>query len=747
MNNLNKQYALLGYNINIVKDIVKTMDDKKILPLLPKITLPKNTLLHYTTKQHDDIILGVTHKDDDEQFLPYSYNIPNPIDLVPLKHNVDIILTNDKELQLLDVTNVSIELGFNPLYFYINDTLYQTDEDIIYDYCKKHKLDGYINLNKPITLNEFNQCPYFIHNDVQSICPTIYLIKNEVVKTRGVIELTNKNKKYLTEQELTKLYNVLFCNLSYLIENLNDVKTKPVIDNHIIIFYDNEKPYDFTKIYQNKDYLDALTINYTNLKDECDFDCCGHMIEIKSVNPPKNVDIYVDYEIDVNASKKLFKTILSDISDKNNINSFLFQNYDKIATIKGYENLINLISGSNSIEQVGYIINELEKNIINTLYTNYKSSPKSYKNTVNFINLQYLPTTFQYLSSKIMDVLSSISTDDVVKIIQGEINKTIVQYFNIDYLMIDMNYKLYKKPSKLYQDLLNDVTKYKQEPVINLDYVKTILRLNDDEDTKNNIKQVYNDIYDIYKTFLKGTIQFNKLYHLLKVNELHNALFNFTQQYNLNVSLIMNYNELSSLPDMEQYNLDTLKELSLEEYEELLDELKLHIIKTKLLQQLSQFFALNKDKSLVKNFLDTNINRIVNNYLSNKDSDFNMFLQNTEADFYKFMISNIDISTIVKDIINYNTNDVMIDYIYNQLKIPLINKQKILKFVKNKNLFDIYLSYLRSEITKVDLEKAIFVNLNKEEKEEKEKEKKEKKDREEIEVERSVKSTKRKASK
>ena len=153
-----------------------------------------------------------------------------------------------------------------------------------------------------------------------------------------------------------------------MIENLNDVKTKPVIDNHIIIFYDNEKPYDFTKIYQNKDYLDALTINYTNLKDECDFDCCGHMIEIKSVNPPKNVDIYVDYEIDVNASKKLFKTILSDISDKNNINSFLFQNYDKIATIKGYENLINLISGSNSIEQVGYIINELEKNIINTLY-------------------------------------------------------------------------------------------------------------------------------------------------------------------------------------------------------------------------------------------------------------------------------------------------------------------------------------------------------------------------------------------
>ena len=742
MFNLNKQYALLGYNINIAKDIVKNMSDEQIFSLLPTTILEKNTVLHHITKSTDDIKLGEPLIID-EKLIPFQFDLPHSFN----KSNVDIISTNDQELKCLDVTQVSLELGFNPLYFYINDKLYQTDENLLYEYCKKKNLDGYINLNQPMTLNETSHCPYFNHhNHLEQICPTIYLINRKkygvtLLKTRGIIELTNKNRQYLTYQELIKLYNVLFCNIAYLIDIIDNVKTKPVLNNHIITFYSDDQEYSFDKVYKNKEYLDALTVNYTNLKDECDFDCCGQMNEIKNTQPPLlQIDIYSDEPTNTSLSKKLFKEILSIISDKYHINSFLFQNYEDIATLKGYENLNQFISEAQSIEQVGYIINHLEKNIINTLYTNYKASEKTFKTTVNFINLEYLPTTYRYIVTKIMNQLETMKKDDVKKLIQGELKnqKDIVKYFNINDLTIDMFYRLYKKPSHLYQALLNDIAQYKKEPVLDLNYIKMITKLNDDEETQMTIKKVYNNIYDIYKSFIQGQILFEQLYQLLEVNVLYNALFHFTQQYNLNVSLVMNYHALSQLPDMEQYNIDTLKELTLEEYEELLDDLKMHVIKTKLLQRLSQYFNLNKDKDNVKTFLNTNINRIINNYRDNKTSDLSLFLENPETDFYQFMTTDVPIDTIVQDIIHYNTNDVMLDVIYNQLKTPLINKNKILKLTKNKNLFDIDLSYLRNEMTRGDLEKAVFINLNKEENREENK-------KEKVE-ERTKKSTKRKKS-
>ena len=441
-NNLNKQYTLLGYNIDIVKDIVQKISDSKLLSLLPITTLQINTLFHYydklTTNEFNDYKLGHTQKlNEDTTLLQYHYE-PS----YDQKYNTDVILINDKPLKVLDVSQLSIELGFNPLHFYFNNTLYTIDEQAIYDYCKRKKLDGYINLNQLSSyFDTNNKCPLFVNQgEVNTICSTIYLLYDKdsedqyginKLKTIGMISTIKKNKEHLTPDQIIKLYNLLFCNISQLIEITDDVKTTPTIDNHVISFQDHNKDYDFIKIYKNKDILDNLFLNYTNLNDECDFDCCGqHMMEIKSnIIPPMNVDIFVNYPINTNKSDKLFIEILSRIASDYDINEFLFNHYEDLTEIEDYKNLTNYINESKSIEQVKNVINELEKHIIKKLYDNYKSSDKGYKATLNLINLQYIPKTYKYLINKVMDVLKELDIEDVINILQNNVFHRLNMYF------------------------------------------------------------------------------------------------------------------------------------------------------------------------------------------------------------------------------------------------------------------------------------------------------------------------------
>src|SRR5438445_3342615 len=200
--------------------------------------------------------------------------------MIKNKQNVNIVLYNDKRLKLLDVTELSIQLGFNPLYFHFNNQLYEVDEQVIYEYCDKNNLDGYINLNKPSKYSDYNnECfLYQNNNELYTLCPTVYLLNNQkygvnLLKMISVITLT-KNKNYLDLNELHKLRNVLFCTMSHLIEIIDDVKTKAIISYHILSFHDEKNnEYNFTIIYNAKNYLDALVINYTNINDTCEFEC------------------------------------------------------------------------------------------------------------------------------------------------------------------------------------------------------------------------------------------------------------------------------------------------------------------------------------------------------------------------------------------------------------------------------------------------------------------------------------------
>lgn len=725
--NLNKQYALLGYNIDIVKDVIVKMTDNKLLSMLPTTTIPKNTLFHYYDKLSksdiDKLTLNLGEKqivNEEETILPYHYQYTN----VTNKQNVDIILFNDKSLKLLDVTQISIELGFNPLYFYFNNILYKTDEDVIYDYCKHKKLDGYINLNEPLSyVDTNNNCPLFVHhNDITTLCPTIYLLnyKNYGVtnlNTLGVINLLTKNKSYLDIHQVNKLYNQLFCNISNLIEIISDVKTSPNINNHILSFIHDNQEYDFTKIYKNKNILDSLQVDYSNLNDFCEFDCCGQdMNEIKNLNLPINkVDIFVDYPINTNKSADLFKNILNVVSQKHDINDFLLNNYEEIAKIQDYHNLLIYINQAKSIEDIKRIIGDLEKHIVNKIYTNYKASNKGYKGNINFINLQYIPITYKYLINKIMGELEQLDIQEVINIIKNDNNKNINKYFNIDTFFIDIAYHLYNKPSKLVQDLLNDITTYKNGPIINLSYLKTIIKLDDNDELKNKLKQINLEIYDVYKSFIKGDILFDVLYQFLDVDTIYNYLLSFANKNNLNISLVMYYYDISKQKDMDDYNLQTLKTLkNVDEFEEQLNNIKTFIIVNRTLQVLVKQLNLNPDKPQVKNFLMVNIERIIDQYLNNINSDLSQFVTNNESQFNVLFNEDLNVNNIYQELLNYNTNEVMLDYIYKQLKVELINKNKILKLVKNKNLFDIYLQYLRNEVTKSDLEKAVFVNLKEE---------------------------------
>jgi hypothetical protein len=741
--NLNPQYALLGYNINVAKNIVKNMSDSKILSALPTKVIEINTLFFYTDKlsdkELDNLKLGESQKVDKETTqLEYSLHFLNHFDeIIKNKQNTNIVLYNTEILKLLDVSNLSIQLGFNPLYFHLDGQLIEMDDQVINEYCKRHELDGYINLNKPsIYLDYSNECLLYKNNDnLLTLCPTVYLINKKKyglnhLKILGVISLTKKNKVYLEVSELTKLHNILFCTLSHLIELTDDVKTKADLTNHVLTFYENGKEYDFTKIYSHKNYLDALLINYTNINDVCEFECCVQdMIEIKTnVIPTKpNLEVFTNQIIENHAADKLFKIILNNFATQYDINSFLFNNYTQISTIPKFSELNNYIQQAQSMEDIKKIFKDLETEIINTLHANYKANQNNYKTTLNLINLQYIPTTLSYLSNQILSILETVTIDDVITIINGEDNpnlhksiKAINNYFNVDSFYIDITFHQYKKPQSLLQDLLNDVTSHKHKPKINLDYLKIITKLNEDDMLKEEIKKIYSYIYDLYKSYIKGEILYGQLYDLLKIETLHNYLYQFAIQNEFNAPLVMNYNELTTQKDLNQYNIKTLKDLTLEEFGEQMKTIKLNILMNKTLNELANFLKLNQEYDNVKNFLMINIERFINHYLDNPNSELSLLMNDYDVDF-SFVTVNIE--KIYNDIIQHNTNEVMIDYIYKQLKQTLMNKSKILRLIKNKNLFEIYLQYLRHEINKADLEKAVFVNFNKKENKDVEKEK------------------------
>src|SRR5688572_29397824 len=115
--NLNPRYTLLSYDINLMKNIIKSIDTEELLSTCPHTTIPIDTLFYHFDDENYEINKTPQFTDNH-----YYFNFIGQYNLIK---NKDIsmcqVLWNRKELKLLDLSLISIELGFNPtMYYYKN---------------------------------------------------------------------------------------------------------------------------------------------------------------------------------------------------------------------------------------------------------------------------------------------------------------------------------------------------------------------------------------------------------------------------------------------------------------------------------------------------------------------------------------------------------------------------------------------------------------------------------------------------
>jgi hypothetical protein len=753
MNNLNREYSLLNYNISVMKDIIKNMNDTTILDLCPITKYDSYNLLYQPLKinsyKEAVVQIGQTPDIDKDDFpiVKYTNNFLSDYTIIDKKFNSYNILYTTKILKLLDVRKLSVELGFNPLYFNYNNNLYEINEDVIVKYCKTNKLDGYINLNMITKTRDTstNECfNYIVNYKNKHICPTVYLLNYKTygvvnLKSIGIINIT-KNNNYLTQNDIKKLYNVLFCNISEILSTEYDIVIHPKIKDNVLSFTDNQnKQYNFDTIYDDTNIANINYLTVANLNDVCNYNYFEQQnIEIENsftILPNINdLEIYTEIILNSNDSKKIFSYVLKKIASKYNINQFLYTNVDVISTIVEYSKLFEYITSASNINEIQKIINELEKNIIYNLYIYYQKSKNGYKATLNLINLMYLENSNHHLTVNIINLLEN-NKDDITTILTGKKSiKKINNYFNTDLFNIDICYNKYNTSKKLYQQLLYDITKYQKIPIINLEYVKYISNLTH-ADKYNDIKKIILlNIYNNYKRFLNGELIFSELYEILKINDIYNILFEFATEYNFNISLILRYYEFSEQYDNKDYNIQVIKNLTIEEFQDHITNFKKYILITKILDETAAYYNLDSNKENVKSFLSYNIEKNIDNKLNSSTDEISTIISNNQTDFYNIIHNKLNIIPFISELKAYNTNKIMLEYIYNYLDMDITAADEtiILKLISNKNLFDIYIQYLKSEISKDNLKTSVLTDMTLKSKKKKQKIDKEKEIREDI---------------
>jgi hypothetical protein len=704
--NVNPQYILLNNDINLVKETVKNMNEFHILAACPVTTLVDDTLFYHAYKGQLSGTFGEQPDIDEQEFTNYTFTFPTNYKNDETRCQ---ILYNDLQLKLLDVTQISVELGFNPLYYYINDVLNTIDDNIIFNYCKTHKLDGYINLNNIYDFENAtnNLCAKFVRHDVQyPVCSNVFLINRNKygpykLKILGDINLVKKNKDYLPTDTLLKLHNVLFCNISNLIEITDQIKTTPVVDKgesgSFILSFDN---YDFSKIYSNKNLLDILSIDYTDVSNQCEFDFYSNdQMEIPTELPSDLLtqpEIVLPYQLKSYKSNDLFKVVFQNIAETNHM---------EIAKLPNYENVINLIENAATFDEIKQIVTKLENHIIYDIHERCKLSKHGYKCNINFINLQYITTTYNYLKNKIMNYIEQGDVIDILTLYNKNVNK----YFNVDTFFIDITYHKYNKPKLLYQDLLKDVTQYKASASIDVNFLKLILKINNL--TLTNLHDLYLNIYNYYKAFLIGDILLGELHQFLQIDEIYNLFVYTAEQFNINTSLIIHYTDIINYKNMSNFDnkLNDIKNVT--DLQLYMTQLKSYILMLKLTQSLAEYLNLNTGIDKVSQFLTINVEKFISVKLD-EQGHYYQLMNNNQVNFYSFLTQFYDTTELYNFIVYNNNNSTMLPFIYNYLDIPLKNEEDILKLVRHKKLLDVYLEFLRNDINLSNLKKAIHVNLS-----------------------------------
>lgn len=710
--NLHPKYKLIGNDISVFKENVNSMAPKELFKLIPTVTINTNAIFYSNDKlDKKDEIGSLPPAKEDVYKYTFDINLPDS------KKDVVHVYYNKKDIKVLDFTEVSVVTGFNILHFNLNGDTFDIEEKVLYEYCKRNKLDGYITLD---VSNKNKNCYVQVEYDENvTVCPVVNLVNvdgygiDKIVLV-GLIGLDRK--KALSYEELLKLNNLLFCNMNTLFNVNINIKTIPSITTnnlyHTVHFTYNDKEYSLDDIYKNKNILTILDLNYTNLEDECGFQFYDDNMTEEEIDVlPQNVDLFTNKKIDVSVADKLVDAIFTVIATQNDIDPFLMNNYAVLGEIDGYENLVQLVEDAKSIDRIKEVFTYLEKDIVTKIKDNYE------KSDINFGNLEFLPSTYQYIISNVTSAVLKNDIEEVINIINGvELKQyNFMKYFKADLLLIDIGYKKYNTYKKLYQGLLDDVTKYQKNPSIDLELIKYLSKINEDGRYKELKNVVYPDIYDGYKQFIKGNITFDKLYNFLGVDNIYNYIYYFANNNDIQPNILLLYNDIINLPMMKGIKKN-IYQMSMESFKEYLDDMIIDMFIAKIVTDVAKDLKLDISLGNVKRFLNEVVKKYVDEQIQNSNSEINAMIKNPNTDFYAFLTKDINTNDIIKYLSAINSNDVMLDKIYDYLGLKIKNKDDVLKLLRNKNLYNIFLSHLQHQISKDELKKQVYFTFEEEKK-------------------------------
>lgn len=710
-NNLHPKYKLIGNDVELMKQFVSNMSLKELFTTIPVIAINKNAIFYNNSLDSIDIGSSPATKNN---FKKFTFDI----DLAENKKEITHVYYNKEELQVLDFTQVDVAVGFNVLDFMVDGEEFRFEEKKIVDYCRDNKLDGYITLTPH---RRYANC--YSTGNGSSICPTIYL-RNRALENLILLGLIHlKRKRELTYDELLILNNLLFCNINNLFDININIKTEAIIKHivknepssfsralyHTVQFMFNDKEYDLSTIFNTKGMLSILDLSSANLGEECGFQFYEGIEDIDSININEKYDVITGKEIDTSVADKLMDAIFENIANEYGISAFLMNNYETIAEIEGYEPIIEYVNNAPGIDEVKGMFVRLEQDIVYRL-RQYK------KSDIDFINLQLLKTTYDYITKNIVDAMFRNDIEEVINILNGiELKQyNFLKLFKVDLLVIDISYKKLYKHKIIYQTLLNDVALVVQKPSIHLEMIKYLAILDNNNIYKEAKQKVYSSIYDVYKNYLKGLIDFNSLNVFLETESIYNFIYYIANNNNIQINLLQQYNDLIQLPLLKDA-VKSIKDMDMETLKEYLDTLSTYIITAKIAQSVSEALGLNIGLNTVKNFISKNVGDYLVNQINDRKSAFNDIKNNVAFDYYQFIKEPLGVGNVIDYIESVNTNEEMIEYIYKDLKIPLHDKDKVLKLLKGKKLYDIYISYLQEEITKEELKKLVSFTFEKEE--------------------------------
>ena len=526
----------------------------------------------------------------------------------------------------------------------------------------------------------------------------------------------------------------MLCHLSQM-TNLTPIVKQHLLSKKLILVDQDHKKHSLSKVFEKKDNkLELLLLNVTNLYDQCDATVVEEeVIDIDITPPPiKDLEVFTSKNIHVTNNKhyafknniktpylseQVFDLLLKHVAEQQHIHPFVFLHYHLLYLIPNYEQF-TLLFLQQHMQNVKQVMLYIEQLIVNQINNQYKQTKNGYKSNVNFTNLQYIPLTFEFMMTKMLDVLNRLSFDDAVRVITGNvINKQIVKPLNVDNLYHSIINSKYDKSKVLYQDLLTDVNKYNNQPQLNLKFLKWLALLHNDATSVSDfIHNIDINIFDTYKQFISGKIQFSTLVDFLSINDIAQYIVDIANAYNLNIDLLLNYTTITALEPYDNFKLATIKKeiTTMDDFTKILDKLKSKIMLVKLIDTIANHYELDKNNKDVNAFLIDVSEKMIKHNLTLPDSMIQHMINNQAFSWSSFITATIDVNEVIQNIVLINTNEVMLQYIYHYLNKTINEdiKSDILDLLKNRNLLQLFILYLKKEFDKDTLSNVVLVQLN-----------------------------------